>query len=475
MINAPTNGPAEVTAIDTTARGPLLFLTGSGILWLLVSGVLAVITSIQLHAPQFLADCAWFTHGRAQALRETAFIYGWAANSGVAVALWVLARLGGEPLRAQNWLVFGAAFWNLGVTGGLVGIALGDMTGFAWMQLPRYVQPLMVFAYATMAIPGVLAWTGRRHERLFAAQWYALAALFLFPWLLTAAQAVLIWAPVRGTVQAIAAGWYAQSVWTLWLAPLALAGAYYIVPKVSGRVLGNYDFAGLGFWTLVFVGGWTGGRHLIGGPVPAWIATMGVAAGALLVGHYLIVFLNLRHVVGAGGTAVKFLTFGLAAYLLGGLFDTLTAFRGIAVKTQFTLLATAQQELALQGAVSMVLFGAIYFMVPRLSGRPWASAGLVTGHRILVSIGIVLLVAALAVGGWTQSAALLDSQVPFADIHARLKPAFLATTAAHAILLLANLLLLVNFCRSACACVVGGQPVAISPFRQPSTLEATAS
>ena len=144
MINAPTNGAsAEVTAVDTTARWPLLFLIGSGIVWLLVSGVLALITSIQLHSPQFMADCSWLTHGRAVAERETAFVYGWAANAGIAIALWVLARLGGSPLRGTNWLFIGTLFWNLGVAIGLVGIATGDMTTFAFLQLPAYVQPLM--------------------------------------------------------------------------------------------------------------------------------------------------------------------------------------------------------------------------------------------------------------------------------------------------------------------------------------------
>ena len=28
-------------------------------------------------------------------------------------------------------------------------------------------------------------------------------------------------------------GWFAQSLWTLWMAPLALAGAYYVVPRVT--------------------------------------------------------------------------------------------------------------------------------------------------------------------------------------------------------------------------------------------------
>ena len=96
-------------------------------------------------------------------------------------------------------------------------------------------------------------WRGRvgKTDGTFASQWYAVAALFLFPWMLCAAQAVLLWWPVRGTVQAIAAGWYAQGAWSLWLAPLALTGAYYIVPKVAGRVLPTYESAPLGFWTLI--------------------------------------------------------------------------------------------------------------------------------------------------------------------------------------------------------------------------------
>ena len=129
---------------------------------------------------------------------------------------------------------------------------------------------------------------------MYAAQWYAIAPLFFFPWLFSVAQVLLLWSPVRGTLQAVVQGWYAQGLWTLWAAPLALAGAYYVLPRATGRTLPAYDLAWLGFWALLFVGGWTGGRHLIGGPVPAWIPTVAIVAATLLLSHYLIVFLNLR-------------------------------------------------------------------------------------------------------------------------------------------------------------------------------------
>lgn len=475
MTNAPTNaGSAEVTSIDTQARGPLLLLIGSAVVWLVISGIFALLTSIQLHSPQFLTDCSWFTFGRAQALRETAFIYGWAANAGLAIALWVLGRLGGYPLRGLNWTVAGTLFWNLGVTAGLVGIATGDMTGFSLLQLPRYVQPLLVFAYAAIAMSGVLAWSGRKTDGTFASQWHAVAALFLFPWMLCAAQAVLLWWPVRGTVQAVAANWYAQGVWSLWLAPLALAGAYYIVPKVAGRVLPAYESAPLGFWTLIFVGSWTGGRHLIGGPMPAWIATMAVVCAGLLVFHYLVIALNFRIAFGATGTAIRFIRIGVVAYFLTGALELLTSFRAVAVATQFTFLATAIEQLGLYGGISMMFFGAIYYLVPRITGNPWASAGLAGGHRILVVAGVTLSVVTLAVAGLTQGDDLLDPKLPMAQIFGNVRISLLMNSGAQIILIGANLLLLVNFVRTACVRTTNAVP-AQALFRPPSKLEAHAS
>lgn len=479
MTNAPTiarpapaarAASADLPVIDPAARGPLLLLIGSGIVWLVLSGVLALIATIQLFVPHFLTDYSFLTYGRVDAMRETAFVYGWAANAGLAIALWVLGRLGGNPLRALNWVFAGAGLWNTAVLAGLIGIALGDLTSFSLFQMPRYVQPALIVAYGCIAISGILAWSGRRNENTFAAQWYAAAALFLFPWVSSAAQLFLLWSPMRGVVQSIGASWYAQAAWTLWLAPLALAGAYYVVPKVSGRVLASYEFSPLGFWMLMFVGAWTGGRHLIGGPVPAWIATMAVVASVVLLIHYIIVAMNFRGVVGATGNAVKFTRFGIVAYLVAGLLDALTSFRGVAESVQFTFVASALEQLALYGGVTMMFFGAIYFLVPRLTGNPWASVGLTVGHRVTVTVGIIALVAALAVAGLTQSDALLNPKVAFVDLLDQVKLSLLLVSAAHLVLIVANTLFLVNFFQTITASVVA-DVVALNPIEQ----EASAS
>jgi len=467
----PAAAPAEVTEIDTSARWPLLLLLGSALLWLVFSGILALVNFIQLHTPGFLADCSVFTYGRSSAMQEAAFIYGWAANAGLAVALWLLARLGGSPLRSLNWVVAGTLFWNFAITLGLIGIATGDMTSNGWLHLPSYVLPIMLVAYGTIAVPGVLAWTGRRKEMTFAAQWYAVAALFLFPWLFSVAQMLLVFAPGRGVLQAIVAGWFVQGAWTLWLAPLALAAAYYLVPKITGRVIPSYDFAQLSFWTLLFVGAWTGGRHLIGGPVPAWVATIAVVSCALLLFHYLVVAVNLRGAFCSGGsTILKFVGFGLMSYVVGGFIDAATAMRGVAAHTQFTFFSEGQSQLALQGAFSMMIYGAIYFLAPRLTGRSWPSGALIRAHYAAAVTGTVVLVLSLLVAGFVQGRDLNDAAIPFAKLAGFYRPWLLAATAGQGILLIGNLLLATHLLWLACPKAVN--PAAFSPA---PTMEASVS
>lgn len=472
MTSVPTsNVSAESGEIDRSARCPISFVLFSAFGWLLVGGLLALLHLVQLTTPSFLADCPWLTYGRLQAMQETALVYGWAANAGLAVGLWTLLRLGGSPLRGGNYIFVAGFFWNVAITLGLVGILAGEMTSFSLLQMPRHLQPIMLVAFGAMSVPGVLAWTGRRSEPTYASQWYAVAALFLFPWFFSVAQVMLLYVPVRGVLQSVIAAWYAQNVISLWLAPLALAALYYLVPKVKGQVLPNYDFAIYGFWALVLFGAWTGGRMLVGGPVPAWVATMAIVSGALLFFHYIIVALNLRGAFGSSGHIVlKFAGYGLFAYLLSGVLDAAFSMRGLAVITQFTYFQEAQTQLSL-AAVSMIFFGAIYFLAPRLVGAAWPSTGLIRAHYLASFLGFAALLISLAVAGWIQGTDLNDASVAFATIGAHVRPWLLVAVAAQALLLAGNLALTLNFVRL----LATKSAESTQLFRQPAALEVTSS
>ncbi len=461
MTSASMPRSEDTAAVETAGRVPLLLLLAKAIGWLLLSGVFTLTASVQAHEPGFLSGCPVLSFGRVRALGETAFIYGWVGNAGLATVLWLLARLAGEPLRTVRWIVIGALFWNLSLTIAMVGIAIGDATAVPWLELPRYAQPTMLLSYGAVALGGVLAWTGRRRQTMFAAQWYGAVALFSFPWLFSAGQVMLLWFPLHGVVQAIAAGWFAQNLWTLWLAPVALSSAYYLTAKLTGRALPGYELAPAGFWCLVVIGGWTGGRHLVLGPVPAWIGSVAVVASALLVFHYMVVGINLRPVLGATGATAKFVGLGLVAYVLGGLTDAVTAFREVAVTTQFTYFDQAQRQLALYGAVSMILYGALYYAVPRVAGRAWYSGALRRGHFILALSGLVLLVGGLATAGIAQGLDLNNAAVTFAAIAAQVRPALIAASAGQGLLLLGNAILAVNFLKTAARPFVAAEVAAV--------------
>jgi cytochrome c oxidase cbb3-type subunit 1 len=459
--------PSDMTDLrtpnDAASRGPLLLLLGSGAAWLVVSGALGIVASVQLHDPEFLADSPILTYGRVSSLCETAFAYGWLANAGLALALWVLGRLSGEPLRAQNWAVAGTLLWNAGVAAALAGTATGDATGFELLGLPPYVQLAMFFAYGAIAAGGLLAWTGRLRRVSFASHWYAVAALFAFPWILSVAHVLLFTAPVRGVMQAVVAGWYARSAWTLWIACLCLSAAYYVVPKATGRVLPSYARARLGFWCLILMGGLGGARHLVAGPVPAWMPSVAAASCLVLLVNPLVVVLNLRGAFRGSGAPLRFIAIGLGAYALCALADAATSFRTVAERTQFTLAEEAQRQAALGGAASMMLFGAAYFALPPITGRAWRSARLGAAHLALASSGLLILVASLCFAGAVQCRGLPDPQVPFEEILRQERPWLVAATAGRAILLLGNLAFLANLALTSCGRMEAPGPAPLAP------------
>lgn len=473
MTNVPTSTASpEVSDIDRVARCSLFFLIFSALAWLLVGGALSLVNLVQLTTPAFLADCSIFSFGRTQAMQETALTYGWTVNAALAVGLWLLSRLGGAPLRGGNYVALGGIFWNVGLTAALVGIAIGDMTSFSLLQLPRYVQPFMLVAFGAMAAPGVLAWTGRRQEATYATQWYVVGALFLFPWFFSVAQVMLLFAPVRGVLQPIVASWYAQNMLSLFMAPLAVGVLYYLFPKVKGVVVPSYDFAIYGFWSLLLFGTWMGGRTLVGGPVPAWIPTMAIVACSLVLFHHIILFVNLRGIFSTKGSVVmKFAALGFGGYLLNGLCDAVFSSRMLSVITQFTHFQSAHQHL-FTASFTLIIFAAVYYMAPRIAGLAWPSSGLIRAHYLASTIGFAVLIASLAIAGWCQGSGLNNPEISFADIAALTRPWLLVATAAQALLLLGNLALGVHFVRLV---VSKSTAESLGQFRQPQALEGSSS
>ncbi len=460
------NARAEQREIDASAKWPVLVFFGSALLWLLLGGALGLAANIQLHTPSFLADCAWFTHGRLAPAAQNALVYGWGMNAAFAFGLWLMARLSATTLRHGGWLFVAAKFWNLGVTLGIGGILAGYSTSFELLEMPRYVTLILLVAYAIIGVWVVTTFSIRNTENVYASQWYLFGAAFWFPWLYTIAQVMLFKAPVRGVLQPIVNAWYVHGLHGLWFVPVALAAIYYFLPKLLGKPISHYYLAPLAFWWLVAATALAGGSRLIGAPVPVWISSLGIVANMMLVLPVIIIGLNflgtLSGRLGAigGSLTLRFIALSIAGFLLSSGLGLAFSLRSFAEVAQFTLLAGLRDWLAFYVCFSTAMFGAAYFFLPRLTGKEWRSTALVKAHFGATALGVVLLTAGLAAAGWQQGQMLNDAAVPFGDITKALAGWHTFHSVGLGVLLVGHVAFLINFVWIACPINSQGTPLA---------------
>lgn len=417
-----SSGGVTEAEIDQSTRVPVLFFLGAGIFWLIVSSLLGLIVSLKSHWPTFLDASVWLTYGRVQAAFNSAFLYGWTTSIAIAVGLWLMARLSQNCLRHGAVLLGAGAFWNIGVLGGIGGILLGESTGLLALEMPAFTGPVLLIAYVLIAAWGVFTFYARQYQTTYASQWYLLAALFWFPWIFSVAHMMLVSDPVRGTVQSVLNLWYAWNFVALWLAPVALAVIYYFLPKLLGRPIRYYYLASIGFWTYALIAPWAGVARLTGGPVPAWVSSAGIVASTLLLVPVAIISLNFhasladparRH---RAGPSLTFVRFAAIAFTVIYVVGAVVAYRNFQEVIQFTHFNTGVWMLTTYAFFSMAMFGAVYFLLPRVLVREWTAPGLVRAHFWCSAAGILILAAALMIGGWVQGSQMNDPEVPIGQV-----------------------------------------------------------
>lgn len=465
-MNSSDNSRTEQMEIDASAKWPVLFFFASAVGWLIIGGALQLAAAIQLHTPAFLSTCEWFTHGRLAPAASNALVYGWGFNAAFAVGLWLMARLSATTLRHGGWLFVAVKFWNLGVFLGVAGILAGYSTSFELLEMPRFVTFLLLAAYALVGVWAVTTFSIRNTENVFASQWYLFGAAFWFPWLYAVAQIMLFRAPVRGVLQPVVNAWYVHGLYGLWFVPVALAVAYYLLPKILGKPISNYYLAPLAFWWLAITTAFAGGSRLIGAPVPVWIPTLGTVANFMLVVPVVLIGLNLfgtlsgRYAALNGSVSLRFVFVSMLAFVLASLGNFLFSLRDFAEVAQFTLLGELRDWLIFYACFSTAMFGAAYFILPRLTGLEWRSPALVKIHLGATVLGVALLTVGLAWAGWSQGHLLRDPAVGFTDISKALTFWFAFRTGGLALLLLGHAAFLVNFLWIAIPINARGTPLA---------------
>ena len=446
ISNSSTKDALLRSNIDRSLRHPVMFFMTSAAAWLAVSIILGVISSAKAHAPEFLDGCGWLTYGRVQAAHVNAFIYGWGFQAAFGIIIWMMSRLSRQECRAAGTILTAGHIWNLIISIGTVAILAGHGTGMPWMEYPAFIWPVLVITYFAIVIWSFVQFKVRPEGHVYISQWYLMAAMIWFPWVFITTNLLLHVFPGNPVMAAGINAWYKSSLIFLFFVPIGLGTAFYLVPKVTGRPVHSYSLAKLGFWSLAILMPWAGMQKLTGAPIPYFIPYLGAAATVMFFIPAFTAAINLLRTALSSGSAIalsptlRFTMAGIVGLIVMAAAAVLLNLPQSTLKlSQFSMSGYGFEMLSLYGFFSLVSFGAIYFIVPRITGREWLSRRLITWHFFISIYGIMLIAVVAIFGGLQQGMGQEMFDQPWRDSAAeRAYPYAICITFSWCIILISN-------------------------------------
>jgi cytochrome c oxidase cbb3-type subunit I len=442
-------------AIDRSVKGPVLFLFTNAAFWLMASALLGFLSAVKQLQPDFIANWEFLTFGRLRPAHLSALIYGWGIQAALGASLWLMARRTANELRSgQGALITLGVLWNVAVTIGIVGILAGYQTSIEWLEMPKgvWVGLAIILTLFAWRIVGMAA-RPQRTEGFTITTWYLLGAALWVVWIFWTVIGLLGGDLSLGALGTGISSWYVHTMILMFFVPVGVGSAYYFIPKVTGQPIASAQLANIGFWMLAVLGGWAGFQRYLGGPLPGWMTSVGSLVGVLLlipvgvvgVNHHLTTLGNHSQV--KSSPTLLFTYFGSLFYPVSGLVLALISLTATGVTFQFTPAWYGYQIAAVYGFFSMAIFGAIYYIVPRLAGCEWLSTRFIRNHFWFSVYGIGTIVIASVVAGIAQGGSLNNAanwSQSFAKVFGNSYPYIVAQAFSWLFILFSNTLFLLH-------------------------------
>ncbi len=142
---------------------------------------------------------------------------------------------------------------------------------------------------------------------------------------------------------------------------------------------------------------------------------------------------------------------------------------------EFTWFGVGQTQLQLLGFAAMILFGAIYELLPQVMGKPLPLPKFAKLHFWVAIAGVLLFVVPLIIGGIEQGEKLADASVPFAAANAAALQFLRVSATGQLLILLGALLFTANIFIMTIQWKIGLVKMVIaylkSPLETPETVE----
>jgi cytochrome c oxidase cbb3-type subunit 1/cytochrome c oxidase cbb3-type subunit I/II len=389
--------------------------------WFALATSAGMIGAGYLIAPDFMANIEWIHFGRIRPIHVNINLFGFVTPGLLAAAFYFLPRLLKTELYNEKLGLVSAILWNIYVFLGVLGIATGHTQGREYAELAWPVDILVVIAFALVVFNLLMTVRQRKEPILYVSIWYVCAAVLVTA--TTYCIGNVIWQPDTGALQgipdAIILWFYGHNIFGLLLTPMGLAVAYYVIPLVSRNPLYSHTLSLIGFWSLLVVYTHIGTHHLLQVPVPTWLKVIAIVDSVAMVIPVMVFLINIWYTVkGKLGViyadiAGKFIFTGTIMYFFVNIQGSIMSLPQVQRVTHFNNWVVGHAHLGVLGFAGMTALGGLYYILPKITGKPLYSRFLAELQYWFILIGVVGFTIGLTVVGLIQGNAWLNAETVY--------------------------------------------------------------
>src|SRR5690554_2134932 len=241
---------------------------------------------------------------------------------------------------------------------------------------------------------------------------------------------------------------HASGCWNVVYALLFRADLLLPSPPINQPYL-FLQFGNLAIWTQILFYTVIGTHHFIFSAIPWWLQTVAIVGSMGMVipviagtTNFLMTFKGSWHKLSSSYT-LPFYLIGIIFYFTGSLQGTAEAFRFTNLIWHFTDFTVAHSHLTMYGIITFMLWGFIYTLVPRLTGKEPKQIA-VGAHFWLALIGLMFYSVPLMYGSTLRGLMWMDLK-PFMDSVEMMAPYWLWRAIGGSLMWLSHLLFAYNF------------------------------
>ncbi|OFY51815.1 MAG: cytochrome C oxidase Cbb3 [Bacteroidetes bacterium GWF2_41_31] len=391
-----------------------LFLWAT-VIWGVVGMLVGLIAALELIFPQMSGNLPWLVYSRIRPLHTNAVIFAFVGNGIFTAVYYSMPRLLKTPMYSK--LLGGIHFWGWQLIIVLAALTLpfGFTQSKEYAELIWPIDVLVVLIWVVFGLNMIMTLVKRRVKHIYVsiwfylATWVTIAVLYITNNLVIPTSFTHSYPIYAGIQDALVQWWYGHNAVAFFLTTPILGMMYYFIPKAANRPIYSYKLSIIHFWALIFLYIWAGPHHLLYSALPDWAQALGVVFSVMLIapswGGMINGLLTLR---GAWDKVredpvLKMFVVAVTAYGMATFEGPMLSLKTVNAMSHFTDWTIAHVHIGTLGWNSMMNFGMIYWLVPRLFNTKLWSTKLANVHFWIATLGMLFFSIPLYFAGFTQA------------------------------------------------------------------------